>query len=178
MVDAQVDRLQALLGTLLDVSRLNAGKFTLDLSEVDLGALAGEVVQRFRPEADGSGTPLRLRAGPAPGTWDRQRLDQVLTNLVSNALKYGNRRPVEVEVTADVTTAVVVVRDHGIGIDSESLATVFDRFERAHNSGAIQGLGLGLWIARSLVEAHGGTLTVKSAVGAGSTFTVALPRGR
>jgi len=176
-VEAQVDRLQVLLGTLLDVSRLSAGKFTLESAPLDLADLAAEVVQRFRPEAEGSGTPLRLQADSTPGHWDRPRLDQVLTNLIGNALKYGNRHPVEVEVRAAGQDAVMLVRDRGLGIAPEHLGRIFDRFERAPNTGAIQGLGLGLWIARSLVEAHGGRLSVESKVGEGSTFTVTLPRG-
>lgn len=177
LVDAQVDRLQALLGTLLDASRLNAGRFTLDLADADLAEVAREVVARASAEAGGRETPLTLAAQPAVGRWDRLRLDQVVTNLVANALKYGARRPVEVEVWASGPAAVLRVRDHGIGIAPETLASIFERFERGANAGAVQGLGLGLWIARKMVEAHGGTIAVESTLGEGSTFTVTLPRG-
>jgi PAS domain S-box-containing protein len=176
MVDAQIDRLQALLGTLLDVSRLNAGKFTLDLADMDLAELAREVVARAGDFAGGRETAVTLSAQPVVGHWDRTRLDQVVTNLVANAVKYGHRRPVEVEVSASGEAAVLRVRDHGIGIAPESLATIFERFERGANSGTVQGLGLGLWIARKMVEAHGGTIGVESRLGEGSTFTVTLPR--
>jgi signal transduction histidine kinase len=104
------------------------------------------------------------------------RLDQVVTNLVANAVKYGNRRPVELEVGVRGEEAFLRVRDHGIGIAPESLRLIFERFERAPNAGAVQGLGLGLWIARKMVAAHGGTITVESTLGVGSTFTVTLPR--
>ena len=177
IVDTQIDRMQALLGTLLDVSRLNAGKFTLDLADVDLADLAREAADRAAGEAQGRETPITVRAEPVIGHWDRMRLDQVVTNLLANALKYGSRRPVEVEVEARGREAILRVRDHGIGIAPESLALIFERFERAANAGAVQGMGLGLWIARKMVEAHGGTIAVESTLGSGSTFTVTLPRG-
>lgn len=175
--DAQIDRLEALLRSLLDVSVINAGRLTLDLTELDLGALVREVIDRLGPEAERQGSPVTLRAGPVLGCWDRTRLDQVLTNLLSNAVKYGAHRPVEVEVGEQGSAAVVVVRDRGIGIPPATLDRVFDRFERGGNTGAIKGSGLGLWITRKMVEAHGGEVAVESAVGAGSTFTVRLPLG-
>lgn len=175
VVRAQLDRLEGLLGMLLDVTRINAGKFTLEPAELDLGELALEVVERFRPEAEESGTELHVRAGCVKGSWDRMRLDQVVTNLVGNAIKYGNHRPVEVEVEERGGAAVLVVRDRGIGIQPEGLTRIFDRFERGGNVGPVQGLGLGLWIARKLVDAHGGRISVESTPGAGTCFTVSLP---
>jgi PAS domain S-box-containing protein len=176
VAETQVDRLQVLLGTLLDVSRLGAGRLTLDLAEVDLADLAREVVARLEPEASAGGTPLTLSASPAAGRWDRARLDQVLTNLLTNAIKYGKRRPIGVEVTATPAAATLVVRDGGIGIAPEQLATIFERFERAANAAHLPGLGLGLWISKQLVEAHGGSIGVQSELGSGTTFTVTLPR--
>ena len=96
-------------------------------------------------------------------------------NLLSNALKYGNRAPVEVAVASDGVTATLVVRDHGLGIPPESRARVFERFERAASSRHYGGLGLGLYIVRQIVEAHGGTIALDSEVNVGSTFTVELP---
>ncbi len=176
VVDAQVDRLEALLGTLLDVSRLGAGCLALDVGEFDLAALAGEVVERHAAEAAAAGTRIRLAPGPAVGRWDRCRLDQVITNLVGNAIKYGAGRPIEVAVRADAGAATLVVRDEGIGIAPEQLDAVFERFERAGNAVHLPGLGLGLWITRKLVEAHGGAIAVESAPGRGTTFSVTLPR--
>lgn len=177
VVDTQVDRIQALLGTLLDVSQINTGRLTLDLVEMDLAQLAGEVVERFMPEAVGCSTALHLEAHPVVGCWDRGRLDQVIANLVGNAIKYGNRKPVDVLVEERGGAAVLSVTDHGFGIAPEDQARIFDRFERAAGGMPIKGLGLGLWIARTMVEAHGGRLEVLSAPGQGSTFTVTLPRG-
>jgi signal transduction histidine kinase len=110
------------------------------------------------------------------GAWDRTRLDQVITNLVGNAIKYGNRRPVEVEVDDQDGAAVLIVRDRGIGIEPESVPRLFERFERGTNTAGFRGLGLGLWIAKKMVEAHRGQIVVESVSNAGSTFTVTLPR--
>lgn len=169
-VDHQVDRLIELVNELLDVSRLRAGRFELNLGDVDLAALIREVAARID-----TSSRLQLALAEVTGRWDRLRLEQVITNLLSNALKYGDGKPVEVELRlgADVT---VVVRDHGIGIAPEDQARIFDRFERAVSGQKYSGLGLGLWISRKLVEAHGGSITVESAPGVGSTFTLRLPR--
>jgi signal transduction histidine kinase len=175
-VDGQIDRLHSLLGTLLDVSRVSAGKLTLDLCEVDLAEVVREVAGRLEPEAASRATTIRVGAEAAIGRWDRARLDQVVTNLLTNALKYGGGRPVVVEVLAQPGVAVLRVRDQGIGIAPEDLSTVFNEFERAGNAAPFSGLGLGLWIVRKLVAAHGGEVSVESALGQGSTFTVRLPR--
>jgi PAS domain S-box-containing protein len=175
LMDAQVSKIDKLLGVLLDVSRINAGRFTLDLAEVDLAEVAREVVDRLSPEAEAAETALRIDAESARGTWDRTRLDQVLTNLVGNAIKYGNQQPVSVRVRALDGAGQVAVRDSGIGIPPEQQLRLFERFERAENARAFSGLGLGLWIARRIVEAHGGQITVESLAGLGSTFTVSLP---
>ncbi len=175
-VDGQIDRLQSLLGTLLDVSRVSAGRLTLDLHEVDLAELAREVVGRLVPEAAARGSTIELSAAAATGQWDRARLDQVATNLVSNAIKYGGGNPVAVEIVASSEQVVLRVRDQGIGIAPEDLSTIFNEFERAENAAPFAGLGLGLWIVRKLVAAHGGEITVESVVGQGTTFEVRLPR--
>lgn len=175
-VDGQIDRLQSLLGTLLDVSRVSAGKLTLDLREVDLAEVVHDAVGRLEAEAASRATTIQVSAEAAAGQWDRSRLDQVATNLLTNALKYGGGKPVAVEVLARDDEAVLRVRDQGIGIAPEDLSKVFNEFERAGNATPFAGLGLGLWIVRNLVAAHGGEVTVESAVGQGSTFTVRLPR--
>ena len=118
---------------------------------------------------------LRLRLTDVTGRWDKERLDQVITNLVSNAIKYGNRQPVDVELDERRGMAALVVRDHGIGIPPDSQAGLFERFERGTNTRTFKGIGLGLWIAKKMVDAHGGTISVESAPGSGSTFTVTIP---
>jgi signal transduction histidine kinase len=169
-------RLERLIDTLLDVSRITTQRLHLDFEPMDLEALAREIVDRFSEESERAGSPIALTAVPAPGIWDRARLDQVMTNLLSNALKYGPGRPVEVEVQADAERAILTVRDHGIGIDPRNQKRIFGRFERAVSERHYGGFGLGLWIAREIVEAHGGEIMVTSTPGQGACFTVTLPR--
>jgi signal transduction histidine kinase len=109
------------------------------------------------------------------GRWDRLRLEQVVTNLVSNALKYGERKPVDIVVSSNGFSATLAVRDQGIGIPPEHLERIFGRFERAVSSRHYGGLGLGLYIAHHVVEAMDGSIRVSSRPGHGSTFEVTLP---
>ncbi|NBD09845.1 sensor histidine kinase [Corallococcus silvisoli] len=177
-VDRQVKRQTLLVNDLLDVSRLSAGKLELVLEPLELGALVREVAERFEPEYVRAGTPLELALGPeVRGQWDRLRLDQVLTNLMSNALKYGRGNPVRVSLAVEDGRARVRVRDGGIGIAKEHLPRLFHRFERAVSERNYGGFGLGLWIARQIVEAMGGRIEVDSVLGEGSTFRLELPHG-
>jgi signal transduction histidine kinase len=177
VVDAQVERMSALVDRLLDVSVLAARRLPLVLEQLDLAALAREVAVGFDSELQQAGCRLTLDLqGPSLGTWDRARLDQLLTNLLSNALKYGRGKPVEISVGGTDRMARLVVRDHGIGIEQHDHARIFGRFERGVSSSNFAGFGVGLWIARTVVEALGGTIEVESKVGHGATFTVLLPR--
>ena len=171
-----VQRLSRLVDQLLDVSRVGAGRLALEPEELDLSALCREVADRFADELARSGSALDLRvAPPVVGFWDRLRLDQVVGNLLSNAIKYGQGRPIELEARAEDESAVLLVRDHGIGIPPEDQARVFARFERAVSSRHFGGLGLGLWIVHQIVDASGGTISIECAEGAGTAFTVRLP---
>lgn len=176
MLERQTRRIGLLVNELLDLSRLRMGKLELKLEEVDLADLAREAVEHFRGIVP-PGSALTLRAeGSCPGRWDRLRVEQVVTNLLVNAVKFGAGRPIAVTVEGDPDKARLSVEDRGIGIAEEHQDRVFGRFERAVPAQQFGGLGLGLWIARQIVEAHGGTIQVRSAPGAGSTFTVELPR--
>jgi signal transduction histidine kinase len=135
-----------------------------------------EVVDRFSDEGRAGSFALDLD-GEVIGEWDRFRIDQVVTNLVSNAVKYGQGKGVEIEVVRDGGTARLSVRDHGIGIDPVQQARIFGRFERAVSRENYGGFGLGLWIVRQIVEAHGGAIRLASAPGEGASFTVELPIG-
>jgi PAS domain S-box-containing protein len=172
-----VERLHRLVLQLLDLSRISAGRLQLETEAVDLGALLRNVVAQFREEAARAGCDLRLRVDETvAGVWDPLRLEQIIANLVSNALKYGAGKPIEISATASsVGGATISVRDHGIGIQVDHQERIFERFERAVSERNYGGFGLGLWIARRIVEAHGGTIRVWSQPGAGSTFTVELP---
>ncbi len=174
--ERQSRRLGKLIDSLLDVSRLQAGKVDLSPQRLDLAELACQVVEQSRREAEAAGCSLTLEADePVEGTWDGARLEQVVTNLVANALKYGAGGAIEVTVKKQGDGALLSVRDHGIGIAVEQQPRVFDRFERAVSVEHYGGFGLGLFIVRQLVEAHGGVVSVRSTPGAGSTFTVELP---
>jgi signal transduction histidine kinase len=170
----QVERLRKLLDVLMDIARLQAGRLQLERTRVDLAEVARAVVARLAEEQT---TPceLHIRAdGPVVGRWDRARLDQVVTNLLSNACKYGEGKPVQIRIAAENGTAKLVVRDEGIGIAPEDTARIFERFERVADNLRFEGMGVGLWIARQIVQAHGGQIHVDSAPGGGATFTVEL----
>ena len=175
--ERQVDRLTRLVNNLLDISRITAGRFDLEREIVDLEAVVREVLTRSAEELERAGCVASFSVeGPHIGLWDRTRIEQIFTNLLSNAAKYGARRPIEVVLTGDPDTSRLAVRDHGIGIAPEHQARIFDRFERAVSVRHYGGLGLGLWIVRQIVEALGGRISVESRPGEGSTFTVELPR--
>jgi signal transduction histidine kinase len=169
----QLERLVHLVDTLLDVTRIASGRLPLMLENVDLTEVAAEVVDRLDPwERE---LVVIRTSGTAVGHWDRLRLDQVVTNLVSNALKYGEGRRVDVVVRGDAQSAHLEVTDTGIGIAAEDQPKIFERFERAVADREYDGHGLGLWITRRIVEELGGSISLRSAPGAGSTFTVDLP---
>jgi signal transduction histidine kinase len=175
-INRTASRLSTLVNALLDVSRLDAGRPRLRLEEVDLTTLVRDVAARFERPALQAGSPLLLHAtGPAVGTWDRARLEQMVSHLLSNALKYGAGKPVHVQVEASATHVRLCVTDQGIGIAPESLPRLFGRFQRAVSERHYGGLGLGLYFTRQIVESLGGTITVRSAPGAGATFCVDLP---
>jgi signal transduction histidine kinase len=175
---AQVRRLSDLVSNLLDVSRAGAGRLSLRLENVDGCAVVRDVIQRFAPQASQNGSRLNFQMPDEPifGTWDRLRLEQILTNLVSNAVKYGDAKPIQIVVRDSGDCILLAVRDSGIGIATENLQRIFDRFERAVSEKNYGGLGLGLFITRQLVHALGGTIQVDSEEGFGSTFTVVLPK--
>jgi PAS domain S-box-containing protein len=173
----QVDRLARLIGELLDVSRITAGRLRLERDEADLAAIVRGVVERLADEAERARSPIEVRArGPVTGVWDRARLAQVAANLLSNACRFGAGKPIEVTVEQDGAIARLVVADHGIGIARGDIERIFSRYEQAVAPRAYGGLGLGLYIVRGIVEAHGGTIRVDSELGAGSRFVIELPR--
>jgi two-component system sensor kinase FixL len=175
-LERQTRRISALVDELLDVSRMRLGKLDLRYEELDLAEVAREAVAHLQAELTRSGSLLRVDLSPAPGRWDRLRLEQVITNLLVNAAKFGEGKPIVLEVAAHGDRARIRVVDRGIGIPPEHQARVFDRFERAVPVHHFGGLGLGLYIVRQIAEAHGGEVRVESTLGSGATFTVDLPR--
>ncbi|HWN70918.1 MAG TPA: ATP-binding protein [Haliangium sp.] len=171
------DRLYDLVERLLDVSRIAGGQLEMQPEPMDLEALVRGVVEQLQGRASEPRTEIRVRAtGSARGAWDRRRLEQVVHNLLSNALKYGEGKPVAVEIEDHGAEVRLAVKDRGIGIAASDLGRIFDAFERAVPIEHFAGLGLGLYIARRIVEAHGGEISASSAPGAGATFVVRLPR--
>jgi signal transduction histidine kinase len=174
--DRQVARLTRLVNELLDDSTIHAGKMQLHVDEFELSAMVREVAARFEEELTSSGTPLTIHSDEAiVGQWDRKRLEQVVGNLLSNAIKYGPGKPIEVSLTGAPDRARIAIRDQGPGIAPEHQRRIFERFERAVSNRHFAGFGLGLWIAREIVDAHRGAISVNSEPGNGATFTVELP---
>jgi signal transduction histidine kinase len=172
-------RLRLLIDTFLDVGQIAAGELNLELQPVDLSELVGDVVRRSADDLAWAGCALTLDAAePVVGQWDRLQLDIVVSNLLSNALKYGANRPIAISVSGAGDVAQIRVRDHGAGIAAKDRARIFQKFARLASSSEVGGFGLGLWIARHIVTALGGTIAVDSELGRGATFTISLPRLR
>jgi signal transduction histidine kinase len=179
IMSRQVRRLASLVGQLLEVARMHAGSLPLSIEEVDLVAVAREVFRRLVDDLAKAGCKVTVTAPEQlAGRWDRLRLADVLAHLLSNAMKFGARRPIEIEIAAlPQARARLVVQDHGIGIPPEQLSQVFEQFQRAVPAANYGGLGLGLYLVREIVNALGGTVQAESTPGVGSRFTVELPRG-
>ncbi len=170
------DRVVHIGDRLLDVSQMSSGRFQPDLQDTDLSDIVRDVTDRFVDQMAHARCPLRLAIEPGVrGNWDPLRLEEVVTNLLSNAVKYAPGRPVEVELLSDSNTATLRVRDHGSGIGKDDEERIFERFERAIDTRRVVGWGLGLYVCRQIIEAHGGTIQVASDPGGGATFVVQLP---
>ena len=176
----QLVRLQQLLDTLLDVSRVASQRLTLNVAPLEVAETVRDVAQRLAIQARAAEVEVRLElpSEPVMLVADRLRLEQVVSNLLTNAFKYGERKPVRLQLEEREDTVVLTVRDEGIGIAPRDQARIFNRFERAAGASGAEGLGLGLFIAKEIVTAHGGTITVDSEPGRGSAFQVVLPRHR
>lgn len=172
----QTRRLQNLIKDLLNFSLITTGKLDLELKEEDLTELVKGVVAKFEDHLTLAGSSLKMEAGEEiKGLWDQIRLDQALSNLLTNSIKYGEGSPIEISVKKDGNKAKITIADEGIGIDPSVQKAIFERFKRGTTDGKFQGLGVGLFIVKQIVEAHGGKIYVKSKLGDGSKFTIELP---
>jgi signal transduction histidine kinase len=172
----QTRRLQSLIKDLLNFSLITTGKLELEVKEDDLTEMVKSVVNRFEDHLAIAGCSIKLEGSQEiKGMWDQVRLDQALSNLLTNSIKYAEGKPIEILVKKDGSKAKIVISDQGIGIDPKLQKTIFDRFKRATTDGRFQGLGVGLFIVKQIVEAHGGKIYVKSKLGEGSKFTIELP---
>jgi signal transduction histidine kinase len=173
----QFDRLTALVDRLLDVSRIRIGQLDLQPAEFNLAECVRDVAARFMESGSRVGCDVRVETPPAVvGVWDQMRLEQVVTNLLTNAIKFCEGKPIDVALSAADGVVSLSVRDSGTGIPKDRLAFIFERFERGVSARNYGGLGLGLYVTRQIVEAHGGSIDVESRLGGGSVFRVHLPR--
>ncbi|HET7784757.1 MAG TPA: ATP-binding protein [Myxococcales bacterium] len=171
----QADRLSRLVEDMLDISRIHAGKLVLEVAPADLSELVSDVVGRFRSQLEAVGSPVRLDLAPGlGGEWDVYRVEQAITNVVTNAIRHAPGTAIEVSTERSGDRAVLVVRDHGPGIAPPDRERIFMRFERAAGKD-VSGLGLGLFIAREILEGHGGSIRADEAAGGGARFVIELP---
>jgi PAS domain S-box-containing protein len=174
--ETQVNRLSRLVEDMLDISRISANRISLDFVPQDLCKLVHDTVERMVPTFEESGAKLEMTVcEPISCTVDPFRIEQVLTNLLTNALKYGRNKTVKVKIESQDNVAVLSVEDQGLGIAKENFERIFDRYERLITASEASGLGLGLFITKKIVELHRGKIWVESELGVGSTFFVSLP---
>ena len=172
----QLDKLTRLIDDLLDTTRIRAGKLTVEPEEVNFSEMVSEIVDRFRDQLEEANCLLSVEIEDSVMVLcDPFRAEQVIVNLISNVIKYANGKPVAISLSQKDSKAYLTITDSGPGIVPEKLETIFERFKRVHKHEGISGLGLGLYIAKQVMDAHNGSITVKSTQGHGSAFTINFP---
>jgi len=174
----QLQSMTRLIDDMLDVTRMRNGKLSIRPVQTDLSSMVERIVSDLSHQAEAAGSTIQLHPHPPiAGVWDAFRVEQIIVNLLTNALRYGAGNPVEVRISQNDNEVKVEVADHGIGISEDDQARIFAPFERALDNKVSAGLGLGLYISKQLAEAHQGSLTVSSQLKHGSVFTLILPLG-
>jgi len=174
--EIQIGQITRLIDDMLDISRISSGKLSMNLERFDLCELARDLIKQRSDQFVEAGCPVEIECcQSAVGNWDRFRIEQVLTNILTNAMLYGSDKPIFVQVNTSIDRAQIVVRDQGRGIAKENHERIFQKFERAAEGSEISGLGLGLYIVKKILEAHHGSIQVESTLGHGATFVVNLP---
>jgi signal transduction histidine kinase len=173
----QLERLGRLINDMLDITRIKSGILTIQKQPFDLNPIIEDVIKVTSDQFVDSKTSVSFKSSEVvEGSWDQFRIEQVISNLLINAIKYGLRKAVTVELKQDAKNAYIIFEDHGMGIAKKDLERIFLRFERAVLAKEVSGMGLGLHIVREIVERHGGEVSVTSEEGIGSRFTVRLPK--
>lgn len=172
----QTDNIERLVNDMLDISRINTGKLNFNMNKADLCKLVHQVVDNCNLLLEKFQTEISVDyCETIIGNWDQQRIEQVVLNLITNAARYGNKKPIHIKIGRDENWAYVSIKDQGIGIDKKDQERIFQKFERAIDHNEVSGLGLGLYISKKIVDAHEGKIKLESEKGKGSTFTVYLP---
>ncbi|HLW57002.1 MAG TPA: CHASE domain-containing protein [Bacteriovoracaceae bacterium] len=174
----QVDRLERLVNDILDISRIRTGNLSLQPERFNFSQLVEDLINRMGPQFSTENDPKLIITNPEINVyWDKLRIEQVITNLLTNAIKYGENSPITVQVVEENSDVLIKVKDEGRGIDQNFRETIFNRFERAGISpNEVSGLGLGLYITYQIVTGHSGKIWVQSELGKGSTFHIKLPK--
>lgn len=174
----QIDRLTRLVDDMLDISRIRTGKFSLKKESCELSQMLNDIINRCKDqfESSGSGLPVIENMEAAKGEWDPLRIDQVFTNIITNAIRYGQGKPIQISLKNHQESVRVIVKDQGLGIPKSDQDKIFRRYERGLLAREVSGLGLGLFISKQIIDAHGGSIMIESEVNQGATFIVDLPR--
>lgn len=169
-------RVTRIVDNMVDEKQVASGWLPLELEEFDLNEMVRDVLESFKLTASSLGIRVELVSETnIRGKWDRFRLEQVLINLLTNAIRFGKRKPIEVKISKEGKTSLLSVRDNGLGIKPEDHKRIFDRFVRTNGDPEAHGMGLGLFICDGIIRAHGGEIRVQSEPHVGSEFTVVLP---
>lgn len=175
--ERQLDRLIRLINDILDVSQIRTGQLSVKPAPLDLSAVIGKIIDQLARQFTVAGCQPRLTAGtPLPGQWDEFRLEQAIVNLLTNAMRHGAGKPIDIDVGVVDDRVRVVVRDYGAGIKADDRERIFRQFERGRSERKGSGLGLGLFITEQIVVAHGGSIAVESSPGEGAAFVITLPK--